>query len=320
LISIREQFYKRRIAELSKHSSNSSEPPSSYAVRPPNPKQSGASRRHGGQPGHKGNNNIRWLKHLIFHSTAIILLSLCTGRIAIADDLTVHVSPSSGNTDTDFYWYVHYYDADGDLPSIKNVYIDANSYEMELEPGSGSASNGTYIYGPMNLSVGSHDYFFFFTDGQGGSARLPSSGTFFGPSVSESEVKTTVPNVVGMSQSGAESAITSAGLTVGTITPGYSSTVPTGDVISQNPLGGTSVDMNSTVDLVVSIGQQVGIYHPADTDPDYVISMLEILGYQDQWALGNITMLEVLEAINLWSAGHYYWDESEQKFKPGEQP
>ncbi len=60
--------------------------------------------------------------------------------------------------------------------------------------------------------------------------------------------------------------------------------------------------------------------HAADTNGDYVISMLEILGYIDQWAVGDVSMLEVLEGIDLWAAGQYYWDESEQKFKPGEQP
>jgi len=133
---------------------------------------------------------LKRVKKLIFRSTVIILLSLCTERIAIAQQPTARVSPSSGNTSTDFYWYVHYYDADGDPPSTRDVYIDEISYQMELD--SGSDSNGTYIYGPMNLGVGSHDYFFYFTDGQGGSDRLPSSGTFSGPSVSESEVKPTV--------------------------------------------------------------------------------------------------------------------------------
>jgi len=63
-----------------------------------------------------------------------------------------------------------------------------------------------------------------------------------------------------------------------------------------------------------------GTTHPADTNSDYVISMLEILGYIDQWAVGDVSMLEVLEGIDLWAAGQYYWDESEQKFKPGEHP
>ncbi len=190
------------------------------------------------------------VKHLKFHSTAIILLSLCTGRIAIAQQPTVHISPSSGNTSTDFYWYVHYYDADGDWPDTKNVYIDGTSYQMELEPSSGSESNGTYKYGPMNLGVGNHSYYFYFTDGQGGSARLPSSGMFSGLSVSDVKA----------------------------------------------------------------------IYHPADLNNDYVISMLEYLAYMDEWSKGNVTMLEVLEVMDLWSAGRYYWDESEQKFKHGEPP
>jgi len=91
LASKREQFYKRRIAELEeqvaelleaneqlvkknaaliervtqlvekvaklfKNSSNSSKPPSSDIVKPPKSKQSGGPRQQGGQPGHKGSN------------------------------------------------------------------------------------------------------------------------------------------------------------------------------------------------------------------------------------------------------------------------
>ncbi|WP_455366909.1 PASTA domain-containing protein, partial [Kaarinaea lacus] len=64
----------------------------------------------------------------------------------------------------------------------------------------------------------------------------------------------TVPNVEGLSQAAAESAITSAGLTVGTITTANSSTVAAGNVISQTPAGGTSISEGSSVDLVVSSG------------------------------------------------------------------
>lgn len=93
-----------------------------------------------------------------------------------------YVDPSSGDINTDFYWYVNYYDQDGDSPSTKKVYIDGTDYIMSLY--SGSASNGTYRYGPKKLAGGSHDYYFYFTDGNGGSDRLPSSGTYSGPSVS----------------------------------------------------------------------------------------------------------------------------------------
>lgn len=67
-------------------------------------------------------------------------------------------------------------------------------------------------------------------------------------------VTVTVPDVVGLTQSNAETAITNAGLVVGTISTASSDTVAAGDVISQNPLAGTSVAQGSAVNLVVSTG------------------------------------------------------------------
>ena len=65
-----------------------------------------------------------------------------------------------------------------------------------------------------------------------------------------------VPNVLGMPQAEAASAITSAGLIVGAVTEAFSTVVAEGAVISQNPSGGTKVDPNTAVDLVVSKGPQ----------------------------------------------------------------
>jgi len=65
-----------------------------------------------------------------------------------------------------------------------------------------------------------------------------------------------VPDVVGMAQAAAETAITTAGLIVGTVTEEYSDTVPSGDVISQNPVANTVVDKGSAVNLVVSKGTE----------------------------------------------------------------
>jgi beta-lactam-binding protein with PASTA domain/sugar lactone lactonase YvrE len=67
----------------------------------------------------------------------------------------------------------------------------------------------------------------------------------------------TVPNVVGSTQAAATSAITSAGLTVGTVSNAASSTVPVGDVISENPTAGTAVNGGSAVALVISSGVSV---------------------------------------------------------------
>jgi uncharacterized delta-60 repeat protein len=65
---------------------------------------------------------------------------------------------------------------------------------------------------------------------------------------------TTVPNVVGATQTAATSAITAANLTVGAITTAASTTVPSGAVISETPAAGTSVPLGSAVALTVSSG------------------------------------------------------------------
>jgi beta-lactam-binding protein with PASTA domain len=74
--------------------------------------------------------------------------------------------------------------------------------------------------------------------------------------VSKGPQPVTVPNVVGSTESAASTAITTAGLTVGTITREYSSTVVSGSVISQNPSAGGSATPGSVVDLVLSKGPQ----------------------------------------------------------------
>src|ERR1700677_889029 len=63
-----------------------------------------------------------------------------------------------------------------------------------------------------------------------------------------------VPNVVGDTQSVATTAITGAGLTVGTVTQASSATVASGSVVSQAPAAGTSAASGSSVALVVSSG------------------------------------------------------------------
>ena len=67
-----------------------------------------------------------------------------------------------------------------------------------------------------------------------------------------------VPNVVGDMQAAATTAITGAGLVVGTVTMASSGTVPAGDVISESPVAGTLVASGSAVNLVVSSGAGAG--------------------------------------------------------------
>src|ERR1700693_1892982 len=71
--------------------------------------------------------------------------------------------------------------------------------------------------------------------------------------------KMTVPNVEGLTQDAATTAITAAKLTVGTVTQQTSNTVTTGKVISQDPASGSSVAPGSPVKLVISSGQKEGV-------------------------------------------------------------
>lgn len=88
------------------------------------------------------------------------------------------------------------------------------------------------------------------------------AGTSVGLVVSTGPPTVLVPDVVGLSQSAAESAITAVGLSVGTVTTEFSSSVDVDDVISQGTPANSSVVIGSTVDLVVSLGE--------DTSPQLV--------------------------------------------------
>jgi beta-lactam-binding protein with PASTA domain len=69
----------------------------------------------------------------------------------------------------------------------------------------------------------------------------------------------TVPNVVGLDDGSAQSAITAAGLRVGSVSTTRSCTVPAGNVISQNPHAGTHVAGNTAVSLTESAGKGPGV-------------------------------------------------------------
>ena len=92
-------------------------------------------------------------------------------------------------------------------------------------------------------------------------SQNPAAGAMVAPATTVNIVvssgpaaQVTVPNVVGQTQAAASTAITAAGLRVGTVTNAASATVPSGDVISQTPVSGASVATNSTVNLMVSSG------------------------------------------------------------------
>ncbi len=65
---------------------------------------------------------------------------------------------------------------------------------------------------------------------------------------------TQMPDVIGLPQNFAETTITNAELSIGTIVQVCSDDFPEGHVVNQDPLAGTTVEMGSTVSLWVSTG------------------------------------------------------------------
>ena len=73
--------------------------------------------------------------------------------------------------------------------------------------------------------------------------------------VSKGEQKISVPDVRGTDENTAKSTLSGAGLNV-TVTTDYSDSVAQGNVISQDPSGGTKVDAGANVNIVVSLGSR----------------------------------------------------------------
>lgn len=84
--------------------------------------------------------------------------------------------------------------------------------------------------------------------------QLADEGSTVTITVGKAPKQVLVPNVVDMDEADARAEIEAARLTVGTVTPQASTTVPVGRVISQDPLPDTPVSPGTPVDLVVSSG------------------------------------------------------------------
>ncbi len=87
-----------------------------------------------------------------------------------------------------------------------------------------------------------------------------------------------VPDVAGLSQEAAETAITEAGLAVGTVTTAYSDTVSVGEVISQNPAASMMVALDTAMDFVVSLGSDP---NPAEGELIWYVDKNNSSGVED---------------------------------------
>ncbi|MEM2900585.1 MAG: hypothetical protein QXT63_07315, partial [Thermoplasmata archaeon] len=95
------------------------------------------------------------------------------------------VSPTSGFDGSLFTYSVTYTDAENTPPTIAQVYIDGVSRCMTSNDG--SYNDGSIFTYTTTLPVGSHNYYFQFSDGYW-TVRLPESGFFFGPNVTINHV------------------------------------------------------------------------------------------------------------------------------------
>jgi RHS repeat-associated protein len=147
--------------------------------------------------------------------------------------------------------------------SYQAAAIDGNSdplsYALTNNPPQGMTITGTGLitWIPSAAQVGDFPVTVTVTDGK--SAPVEQSFT-----ITVKVANVTVPDVVGLTQAAAQTAITGANLTVGTITQSSSANVPAGNVISQNPVANTSVAKNSAIALEISTGSNTGGNLPPD--------------------------------------------------------
>jgi hypothetical protein len=97
-----------------------------------------------------------------------------------APDLTDgYVDPDPGYTDTNFKFLVKYKDQDGDAAVLKKIYVyDGGWWNFDMDHLVGNPTDGEwFIVWLTGFSLGSHDFYFYFTDGEL-SDREPTSGYY----------------------------------------------------------------------------------------------------------------------------------------------
>jgi RHS repeat-associated protein len=148
---------------------------------------------------------------------------------------------------------------------------DALSYTLTIFP-TGMSISGTGLVSWTPSGSGTFSVGIRVTDGRGGSTTQ-SFNLVIAPAL------VSVPNVVGLTQAAATTAIRNASLALGSVTQQTSATAPAGTVISQSPPAVTLVEQGSAVNFVVSLGSVV-----LPPDPATVAPPLDPTGANSQFA------------------------------------
>jgi len=114
--------------------------------------------------------------------------------------------------------------------------------------------------------------------------------------VSRGAPKVQVPYVIGLSSADAAAQIQQAGLVVGTTVQEFSDTVPSGQVIGQDPNAGTAVERGSEVSITVSSG-------PSPSPSPSVISVPEVVTMSQDQAQARLEGDFVVEVVPVTDSG-----------------
>ncbi len=127
--------------------------------------------------------------------------------------------------------------------------------------------------------------------------------------ISKGTEEGSAPNLLGMDEDEAIKTIEDSGFKLGTVTT-TTSTEPEGEVIQQTPPGGTTVDMGSTISIVISDGKGV-----EESSVPYLIGKSQASAEQAIIAAGFVVGDISEETSSTYSAGKVIWQQYDANTK-----
>lgn len=201
--------------------------------------------------------NFRGVVYLLFLSfiTAIGLSSP-----AVAADLTIgsnYALVSSKRVNLNEFDYVYRVSITNTGPAVINVTASVTSSSLYIKVLQPNLNFGNV---PESSTVVSSDTFTVRHDRRG-----PFDTTKLAWNIQSTPAQVPIPDVRGMFQATAATALNAVRLVVGTVTMEESATVQAGQIIRQDPIPGTIVSPNAQVNLYVSLGPLVARFNAIPT-------------------------------------------------------
>jgi eukaryotic-like serine/threonine-protein kinase len=112
--------------------------------------------------------------------------------------------------------------------------------------------------------------------------------------VSSGKPQATVPDLSNLTQAAAQTALADAGLLLGTVTPEPSTSVPSGQVVRQDPASGAKVTKGSAVNIVVSSGSP----SPSPSPSAATVTIPNVYGMDSTTATDQLTAAGLLVVVH----------------------